>query len=166
VRRQSDWAVNEGTLTISVDQFGQTVEGTFADWTAEIAFSETPTDGKYGDVIVTIAIPSLTLASLTSEALDTDFLDVENFSVATFQGPITHNDTGYVVDGTLTLVGQTMPMPLPFELVLEGDLATAQGTGELDRRDFGIGQSYSDESTVGFKVGVQFTLSAVRTDQS
>ena len=157
---QSEWSVSEGTLAISVDQFGQTVEGTFSDWTAEINFSETPTEGQYGDVSVVIGISSLTLGSVTNEALAADFLNVEGFNTATYSGAILGDTEGYIVDGTLTLVGQSVPLVLPFTLDLDGGNATAQGETALDRRDFGIGQAYPDEGTVGFNVGIAFDLVA------
>lgn len=161
---QSQWRVTDGALAISVDQFGQSVGGTFTDWTAEINFSETPTGDQYGDVSVVISISSLMLGSVTSEALGADFLNADGFGTATYSGPILAQADGYVVDGTLSLVGQDVALAMPFALVLDGDMATATGATALDRRDFGIGQSYSDESTVGFGVGITFDLVATRGD--
>jgi len=158
---QSEWSVTEGTLVISVDQFGQTVEGTFADWTADINFSETPTQGQYGDVSVVIGISSLTLGSVTNEALAADFLNVEGFNTASYSGAILGDTEGYIVDGTLTLVGQSVPLVLPFTLDSDGKSAMANGETTLDRRDFGIGQSYPDAGTVGFNVGIAFDLTAI-----
>ena len=48
------------------------------------------------------------------------------------------------------------------DLVIEGDTATAKGRMQIDRRDFGIGAGYADESTVGFAVGIGFDLTARR----
>ena len=33
---------------------------------------------------------------------------------------------------------------------------------QVDRRDFGIGAGYADESTVGFAVAISFDLTAAR----
>lgn len=159
---QSEWTVTEGTLTIAVDQFGQSVDGTFADWTAEISFSEVSGNGQHGNVTVVIAIPSLTLGSVTNEALAADFLDAQSFGTATYTGPILAQDNGFVVDGTLNLVGKDVPLQLPFVVSLEGDRANATGETVLDRRDFGIGEAYPDESSVGFGVGIRFNLLAMR----
>ncbi len=159
---QSEWRVTEGSLVIAVDQFGQSVEGTFADWTADIQFSETPADGKFGDVNVVISIASLTLGSVTSEALGAGFLNAEGFDTATYSGPILAQGDGFVVDGVLNLVGQEVALPLSFTLTLDGDVAAANGVTTLDRRDFGIGQAYPDDSTVGFGVEVSFDLVATK----
>ena len=163
---QSDWSVSSGSLSIGVNQFGQSVMGSFADWTAEIEFTETAREGRHGDVTVVISIPSLMLGGITNEALAVDFLNAEGFATATYTGPIKPNDVedGYIVDGTLTLVGQTVPLVLPFDLMLDGATATASGSTSLDRRDYRIGQSYPDESTVGFEVQIMFDLFATQGD--
>ena len=40
--------------------------------------------------------------------------------------------------------------------------AQMEGTTVLDRRDYGIGQAYDNESTVGFPVEVSVKLTATR----
>ncbi len=158
----SEWVVQSGSLSIEVMQLGQPVSGQFEDWTAAINFSENAVDGAHGDVTVTISIPSLTLGSVTSQALGSDFLAADNFATAVYSGPILAEGERFVVDGTLTLVGQSVPLRLPFDLTLDGDVATASGGTNLDRRDFEIGQNYPDESSVGFGVGIAFELTAER----
>ncbi|MEM0938087.1 MAG: cytochrome b/b6 domain-containing protein [Pseudomonadota bacterium] len=158
----SQWVVEDGRLGITVQQLGQPVMGEFSDWTASIDFNEEPVDGVFGSVEVTVAIPSLTLGGVTDEALAPDFLNAAAFATASFSGPITATDTGYIVDGSLTLVGRSVPLALPFELALDGDTARASGTTALDRRDYDIGATYPDESTVGFTVAIDMDLQATR----
>ena len=158
----SEWAVQSGDLSITVAQFGQPVTGAFSDWTAAINFSEVAVDGRHGDVVVTVAIPSLTLGGVTDQALGGDFLNADGFAIATFTGQILPADAGYIVDGMLDLVGQSVPVQLPFALTLGGDMATASGAMRIDRRDFGIGTNYDDEGTVGFSVDIMFDLVATR----
>jgi polyisoprenoid-binding protein YceI len=57
-------------------------------------------------------------------------------------------------------VGQTVPVTLEFTLETDGQTAKMQGTATLDRRDFGMGKGYTDESTVGFGVDVTVNLIA------
>ncbi|MEL6642479.1 MAG: cytochrome b/b6 domain-containing protein [Pseudomonadota bacterium] len=161
----SEWVVQEGTLAITVQQLNQPVTGQFADWTAAIAFDEEARDGVHGQVDVTVSVPSLTLGSVTTQALAADFLNAGTFSTATFSGPILAADDGYVVDGVLTLVGQEVPLSLPFALEVDGDTATATGTVAIDRRDFGMGATYQDEATVGFTVDVSIGVTATRGGQ-
>ncbi|MEM7722897.1 MAG: cytochrome b/b6 domain-containing protein [Pseudomonadota bacterium] len=160
----SQWMVEDGTLGLTVTQLGQPVSGTFGEWVAAIDFDETPRDGQHGSVSVTVAVPSLTLGGVTEQALGAEFLNTQAFATAVFSGPILADEDGdgYVVDGEFSLVGTTLPLRLPFDLDLTGDVAVAEGSVRLDRRDFGMGQTYTDESTVGFGVTIDVALTARR----
>ncbi|MDZ4095521.1 MAG: cytochrome b/b6 domain-containing protein [Paracoccaceae bacterium] len=158
-----NWQVQNGTLEFSVRQLGSEVTGGFADWTADIIFSETPTDGRHGQVAVAIDTTSISLASVTPQVKSADFLDTATFGTAQFTADILTAATGYTAYGTLTLHGITRPVTLPFTLILDGDTARMSGTATLDRRDFGIGPAYKDEATVGFGVTVTIALTATRS---
>lgn len=160
---QSDWAVQEGDLAIVVQQLGSDVRGSFADWTAEISFDETVETGVAGNVEVTISIGSLTLGSVTGQALNADFFNAEAFPTALFQADILRSETGYLAEGTVTIKDQSMPVMLPFSLDVVGGVATMQGSTQLDRRDFAIGDSQKDESSVGFAVAVEVSLTAAQS---
>lgn len=162
----SDWTVQDGTLAISVTQFGSNVTGEFADWTADITFDETAVDGTYGNVTVTIAIGSLTLGSVTDQALGADYLNAATHPTATFTANIVGADTGYHAKGTLSLNGHDVPLDLPFELVLADNIADMTGTITLDRRAFHVGDSMADESSLGFGVAVNVNLTATRDGSS
>ncbi|WP_099824203.1 cytochrome b/b6 domain-containing protein [Oceaniglobus indicus] len=159
---QGGWAVQDGTLAITVSQFGSDVTGSFADWSASIDFAETPTDGSHGSVSVDVSIPSLTLGSVTSEAMGPDYFDAETHPTANYTAVIRTADTGYVADGTLTLKGAEVPVTLPFTLDIDGDTATMSGATTLDRRDYAIGAGQTDEGTLGFAVSLAVDLTAVR----
>lgn len=161
---QSDWAVQEGDLAIVVQQLGSDVRGSFADWTAEISFDETVETGVAGNVEVTISIGSLTLGSVTGQALNADFFNAEAFPTALFQADILRSETGYVAEGTVTIKDQSMPVMLPFSLDVVGGVATMQGSTQLDRRDFAIGDSQKDEASLGFGVVVEVSLKAVQSE--
>ncbi|MBO9408033.1 cytochrome b/b6 domain-containing protein [Shimia sp. R9_1] len=158
----SEWQVQSGTLGIAVQQFGSEVTGSFADWTAEIAFDETATDGKHGSVTVTIAIGSLTLGSVTDQALGGEYLNASEHPTATFTADLLAAETGYIAEGTLALSGHEVPTSLPFTLTLNGDSAEMSGALELDRRSFHVGDTMTDESSLGFGVAVTVSLTATR----
>ncbi len=157
----SDWTVQDGTLGITVKQFGKSVEGSFADWTASIAFDPEAV-AEAGNVEVTVSIGSLTLGSVTDQAMGADFFNVEAFPTATFTAPITKTEDGYIADGTLTLKGQTAPLALPFTLTLDGDTATMRGQTTLNRTTYKIGETMSDETNLGFDVVIDVNLTATR----
>ena len=161
------WTVEEGTLGLAVTQLGGRVEGSFAAWDATIDFDEEPdAEGRFGTVEARVDVGSLTLGSVTSEALGAEFLDAGTFPEAVFSADILAAPEGsgadHVAEGTLSLRGAEVPVTLPFTLAIENDRAIVEGTAEVDRRDFAIGESYADEGTVGFAVEIPVALEAVR----
>lgn len=158
-----NWQVTEGTLGFSVKQMGSDVSGSFATWTADITFDPVAADGKHGAVTVTIDMASLTLGSVTDQAKGPDFFDVGTHPQAIFTAAILPAGEGsYVADGTLTMRGVTVPLQLPFSLVLNGETAKMTGLTSIDRRAFGMGASYADESSVGFNANVTVNLTATK----
>ena len=158
----SGWAVQQGTLGIQVKQGGNDVTGQFGQWQAAIDYApETQT----GRVEVTIDIASLTLGSVTGTATGPDFLNAGAHPTASFKAeilPPAADGQPHLARGTLTIAGKSIQTDLPFDLVLEGETAKAKGSMQVDRRDFGIGAGYADESTVGFAVAISFDLTADR----
>ncbi len=157
-----NWQVTEGTLGITVQQLGSAVQGSFANWTADITFDEAAVDGQHGSVTVQIDTTSLTLGSVSDQAKSADFFDVANHPTATFTAPIVADGAGYVADGTLTLRGVTAPVTLPFTLTIAGETATMAGSTTLNRQTFGMGAGYPDGATVGLDVDVTVVLTATR----
>ena len=158
----SEWRVKNGTLSITIRQLGQDVTGSFADWTAAITFDETADVTKMGTISAVISIPSLQLGAVSEQAMTADFFDAPNHPTAGFEAVITTTETGYEASGTLTLKDRTVPVSMPFILELNGDQAKASGTTTLDRRAFGIGAGYADQTSLGFPVTVNVELEATR----
>lgn len=160
---RGNWSVTEGNLSFSINQMGTAVEGSFASWTADISFDESASNGKHGQVTVSIDMASLNLGSVTDQAKGPEFFDTAAHKTATFTADILPSPTGYTAQGSLSLHGSSNPVALPFTLKITGDTATMTGTTSLDRRDFGIGTGYADEETVGFTATVTVALTAKRS---
>ncbi len=160
----TDWVVQDGSLSIAVTQLGSTVEGQFGDWTASIQFEPRDTPGAAGQVEVTVAIGSLTLGSVTGQALGAEFFAAETFPTAKLSGEIRRTEAGYVVDGPLTIRDQSVPVTLPFDVEIADGLASASGALSVNRLDYGVGVTYPDESSVGFGVDITFALTATRSE--
>jgi polyisoprenoid-binding protein YceI len=92
-----------------------------------------------------------------------DFFNLIEFPMATFIANISQNETGYLASGTLTIKDIAVPVTLPFTLDLDGDTAEMSGILAVDRRIFEIGQSVSDEASLGFGVGISINLTATRS---
>lgn len=157
------WAVQSGTVGISITQMGSQVTGGFTDWTAAINFDETAPAGPAGDVTVTIAIPSFNLGTVTAQAMGPDYFDSATFSEAQFKAQIETLEDGHQAVGTLTIRDKSVPITLPFALDLAGDNAKMTAEITLDRLDFDIGRGLPDESSLGFSVVVQIELIATRS---
>lgn len=187
----SQWQVTEGRLEITVRQMGSPVSGSFSDWQADIAFDPTAVDGRHGEVTVRIDVASLSLGSVTREALGADFLDAGSFPEARFTAAILAPEAAdgsaapeaadgsaapeagdgdappeatHVAEGRLELAGASVPVRMPFVLEHDGDTAAMTAELRLDRRDFGIGESFAGEDQVGHGVTVSVALSARRSD--
>lgn len=154
-----NWAVEGGTLAFVVRQMGADVQGTLGGWTADIAYDET---GRTGRVRVTIPLSAMSLGAVTGQAAGPEFFDSANHPEAAFAALISDRAGQLVATGTLSLRGREVPVELPFDLTIAGDRATMEGAVTLDRRDFGMGPSYPDETTVGFMVRVNVSLTARR----
>lgn len=159
-----NWKVTEGSLTITITQFGRAVTGEFAEWHANINFDETVDTGHAGNVEVEIVIASLTLGSVTDQALGTDYFDAPQFPTATFNADIISDPESQEAQGMLEIRGVEQPIRFPFDLEIDGDTARMGGTLRLQRLDFGIGANMPDESTLGFAVDVLVELDAKRAE--
>lgn len=157
----SEWTVTDGAIEITITQFGNPVTGAFGDWTSAISFDPTAT-GAAGTVTTTVSIGSLSLGSVTDQAMGADFFNTAAFPTALFEATIIEDAGRYTATGTLNIKDNTLPVTLPFDLVLDGDTAQMTGTVALDRRDFGVGQSMSDETNLGFGVAVDLRVTATR----
>jgi len=157
-----NWQVESGSLTFVVRQMGADVQGSLPDWRAEIRFDDSVTAGPQGHVRVEIDTTTLALGSVTDQAKGAEFFDTATHKTALFEADILPDGAAHVAQGSLTLRGSAQPVSLPFTLNITGDTAQMQGETTLDRRAFGMGASYGDESSVGFPVVVKVELTARR----
>jgi cytochrome b561/polyisoprenoid-binding protein YceI len=160
VATAGNWAVQDGTLSITVQQMGAAVQGRFATWSAEITFDPAAETGNR--VVVTVDPASLSLESVSAQAIGPEFLNTPAHPQAVFTADILREGDAWVAAGPLVLAGATVPVRLPFTLDIAGDTARMSGSTTLDRRDFSIGATYPDEVSVGFTVTVDVALTAQR----
>ncbi|WP_170414346.1 cytochrome b/b6 domain-containing protein [Ruegeria atlantica] len=159
---QSDWQVQEGSLTITITQLGSPVSGAFSDWTAAITFDEPAEPGPAGEVDVTIAIGSLTLGTVTQQAMGSDFFDSAQFPTANFNAELFKTDLAYEARGALTIRDKTLDVVLPFELDLQDGTAKMQGELKVNRLDYDVGTSQPTEDSLAFAVKVAVELTATQ----
>ncbi|ODN70059.1 YceI family protein [Methylobrevis pamukkalensis] len=163
----SGWSVDhaKSRLGIVITQMGAPVEGRFKAWSAEIDFDPDALDAARVKVVVDIA--SIDLGGVTDQAKGADFLDAGAHPQAVFEAATFRRtgDTRFEVEGTLSLHGETRPVILPFDLVIDGPTATMTGRTTLNRIDFGVGaKGFADEGSVKFAVEVVTEVVATRAE--
>lgn len=157
-QKTAGWAVQNGNLSIAITQIGAKVTGDFARWQSTIEYD--PETG-IGTANVIIDTSSLSLGSVTDQAKGPEFFDIASHAQAVFDAEIAQIDgTKHTATGNLTLVGQSVPIAFDFDLEMKDGIATVSGGTTFDRRDFGMGAAYPDESSVGFSVDVLIELTA------
>ncbi|HNL37390.1 MAG TPA: YceI family protein, partial [Agitococcus sp.] len=142
---------------------GEQVLGEFSDWQANIVFAENALEKSHIEVKVNLAKVS-TGDSQRDEALPTaDWFNAEQYPQAIFKSNkiISKGTQRYQAQGTLSLKNVTQKVNLDFVLNVKDKLAKAQGTAQLDRTVFGVGQGeWAATDSIPAIVKVQFKLEA------
>ena len=152
-------------LGFAVQWSGQPFGAVFKSWKADIDFD--PADLSHAHVAVTIDI-----ASETSDSPDNDDgiqgaqgFQVSQFPQARFETTSISHTTGsqYIARGNLTIRGVSKPVTLNFQLSLNGDKAHMNGTADVMRGDWGLGQGeWASEKTISHHVGIFVDLNATK----
>ena len=144
---------------------GTAFEGGFAKWDAQIAFDPKNLAGSKAVVSVDLASAGTGDSDRDSTLPTADWFNVPKFPRAVFT-TTAFKDLGggkYEAAGTLSLLGVTKPVTLPFTLAITGDTAKMSGQVVLNRSQFGVGQGqFAAADTVPFEVTVPITVVAKR----
>jgi polyisoprenoid-binding protein YceI len=158
------WTVQPGgRLGFSVGVSGEQVNGRFDRWSSAIRFD--PARLAQSAISATIDLASVGSGDSERDGMlaGADFFSAATHPRATFVAT-TISSVGpgrYEAYGTLTLKGVSRPMRLAFTLDIKGDIANANGTARLDRRQFKVGEGqFSGTEAVGADVSVSFSFSA------
>lgn len=158
------WVVaKSSTLGFSATWAGDTIEGQFKRWTADILFSPDALDRSKLSVSIDMSSAATGDDQRDSSLPSGDFFDTASHPKAIFTAS-KFRKTGegkFVADGTLDLRGVKKPVSLAFSLKIDGDTATARGVTTLDRTAFGVGQGeWASTDQIGGKVKVSFAITA------
>ena len=167
VAAASEWRVDQeaSSIAFTFTQMAAPIEGAFQRFSSEITFD--PDDLSAASVETVIEIDSVSTGNADRDAgiRSKDWFDSAGFPHATFTSTRFEAKGGdlYDVSGSLTIRGESIDVLLPMTIVIDGDGATAQGTIELDRRDFGLGQGdWAVDKVIGYPVGVELFIEAAR----
>ena len=151
----------QSQITFAIKEMGVSVEGKFAQWTADIAFD--PKKPEAGKVAFTIATGSATFGvpETDVEVPKAAWFNVARFPSATFASTSIKAKGGgkFDVAGKLSVKGTTKDIVVPIALAQAGPATTATGAFAIKRNDFKIGEGeWADTSTVADEVQVKFKI--------
>lgn len=160
------WSVATDTSTVgfTAEQQGAKFNGKFSEFTALIDFD--PAMAADGSIVGTVQTESVDTRDYDRDAAltDVDWFDPANHPEATFESTSIEaaGDGMFVAHGNLTIKGTTKPVDLTFSFEQDGETATFDGTMQVNRFDFNVGQGWNDTYMVGKDVEVQVRLDLTR----
>jgi polyisoprenoid-binding protein YceI len=159
----AQWSMQprKSTLTFVGTQAGARFEGGFERFTADIRFDPADLAGSRFDVSIDLASVNSGDSERDDIIRGPDLFAVKQFPKARYVAEkFTAKGGGkYAATGKLTLRNVTREVPLEFTFEKQDQGATLEGTAQLNRLDFGVGQGeWKDTEAVANRVQVRFAL--------
>jgi len=151
-----EWQVDmsKSSLTFKCSYAGESFDGKFGKFTAQIAYDEADLASAKFDVNVDLASADTQNSDRDDALAGADFFDSKKTPQAHFVTQSFAKTADSVeAKGTLTIRGQTRPVTLKVHFAASGNGATLDVDTTLKRLDFGLGVS-SDWNDVGKDVPV------------
>jgi cytochrome b561/polyisoprenoid-binding protein YceI len=159
----------KSSITFRPTQMGQEFTGTFPLFYSTIAFDPEQLDRSHAEIKIDLSKASTGAADRDDALQGKEWFDVTSFPQAVFK-TTKFRKTGvdsYEAEGTLTIKDITLPIIVPFHLVIEKNdsgnkTATMNGSVILDRSKFNLGTgSWADPTAIANNVPVDIHLVAV-----
>ena len=161
----AQWRVQRGSrLGFTTRWSGAALNGSFEDWSAEIAFGEAALDQSHVKVSVNTGSARTGQDQPDAALPGADWFAADTFPAATFEAR-DFRKTGegrFTARGTLTIRGKSRPLSLPFTLRIDGDTARMEGSATVDRTAYGVG--FAGTEDVPAEVSINVTLTAKRAE--
>lgn len=156
-----------GTLAFQATVNGETVDGTFGNWSADIVFD--PAQPETGSIAVRIPLLSVSSGDDTRDTMlkGEDFFGTGTTTAQFHSTSIRPSGPGrFVAAGTLAINGVKRPLSLAFGLKVAGNKARAEGSTTLDRTAFGVGKGqWADTGQIAGPVKISFAFDARRGEK-
>jgi polyisoprenoid-binding protein YceI len=161
------WVIDQAasSLGFTITYTGNDIAGTIGSWTGNILFDPNNLESASATITIDMTSVSLNDATLQAQASGGDGFDLANHATATYQAnQFARADDGrYLADGTLTLRGVSIAVPLSFTFEETDGVATVVGSASVNRLDFGIGAvGAANEAWLLYQVDIAFDLTATR----
>ena len=159
------WTVDHDRSRLGFEgtQGGQTFEGRFEDWSAEIVFDLDDLDPARADVTIDMGSARTGAMDRDGALPGRDWFAVSMFPEAQFvTTAIRRVDNGFEADATLTIKGVSRDVVLPFTLDVADGEARMQGVLEIVRTRYKVGEGqWASGQTVGLDVRIVVDLVAI-----
>jgi polyisoprenoid-binding protein YceI len=157
----ADYQVEKGsTLGFTGTFQGESFEGRFSRFEAQIRYDSTNIESSLFDVTVDLASVSTGDADRDDMLPDAEFFDVSQFPKAHFvTRQFRQSGDQVIAEGTLTMKGVSKPVDLAVEFESRDAGGTLDISTSIERLDFGVGSGeYADTSTIGNEVKIKAHL--------
>ena len=150
-------------VEFTIQQMGVTMEGHFQRINGQLQFdTATPEQGR---ALIEVDLSSIQtgMSEADQEVQDRIWFNTSVHPVARFESSAIRalGDQRFEVSGTLSIKGVTVPVVVPADLRIEGQQAVLEGTFQIQRGDFAIGEgSWSSFDIVANEVQVRFSITA------
>ena len=134
----------QSSIQFRIKNMGINTGGTFAGLRGTILFDEAKLSTSYCKVTVDVNTVDTRSKGRDNHIKKSDFFNVLAFPVISFQSTqITAlaNQLGYRMQGILTIKGVSKPISFPFQAIKEKSGYRFTGEMQLNRLDFGVGES-------------------------
>lgn len=140
---QTVWKVDpaQSSIRFSGTHAGSAFNGRFETWTADIRFD--PANLAASKAVVTIDVASVRTGDRLQESAlrEAEWFDARRHPQVRFEttGVTKTGEARYSANGVLTVKGKAVPVTMPFDLTIDGAVATMRAQLPLDRIALGLG---------------------------
>ncbi len=164
----ADWVINptKSSIAFSGTHAGNMFNGVFQKWSGQIRFDPTKVADAKAVILIDLASARTGNKMYDGTLPQDDWFAIKAGRQARFEtSSIKATPTGsYVAQGSLKLRGVSVPVTLPFTLVISGKQAVMQGQTSLKRMAFAIGKS-SDTSGEWVSLDIPLNIKVVATEK-
>lgn len=143
----TEWQADtsHSVLTFKVRHLFSKTEGKFEDWSASMQFDPEKLEEGSVEVVIQTSTVNTDNADRDAHLKSPDFFNVEEFPTMSFvSSKIEKADDGYLMHGTLTMLGVSKEISIPIEFLGSGPdpwggtRAGFSGSVTINRKDFGM----------------------------
>ena len=157
---------SRSTITFAYKQMGVPMEGKFNKFSARIAFDPAKANSAQASIEVDLASIDTGFSESNDEIAGKLWFNTKVFPIAQFvsTGVKTLGNNRYEALGKLAIKGKSLDVSAPFTFMQEGSVAVFDGSFNLKRLDYAIGEGlWADLGTVANEVQVVFHIVASAT---